>query len=58
MLRDDLSENETPKRGDICLYMADSLHCTAETNSTVNQLNPNKKIEKNKKQNKVTLERK
>ena len=38
--------------------MADSLHYTAETNSTVNQLNPNKKIEKNKKQNKVTLERK
>ena len=25
---------EVPEGGDICIHMADSLHCTAETNTT------------------------
>ena len=31
----DLNEKEIQKGGDICIYIADSLHCTAETNTTL-----------------------
>ena len=29
-----VSERDTQKEGDICIHIADSLHCTAETNTT------------------------
>ena len=28
-------EKEVQKGGDICIHIADSLHCTAETNTTL-----------------------
>ena len=31
----DLNEKEIQKRGDICIHIADSLRCTAETNITL-----------------------
>ena len=33
---------EIQKRGDICICIADSLYCTAETNNIVKQLYSNK----------------
>ena len=33
MLCGDLNGKETPKRGDICMHMADSLHSIAETDT-------------------------
>ena len=35
---------ETQKGGDICIHIADSLCCTAETNRTLKQLYSNNKI--------------
>ena len=50
MLCDDLDgwdgvgdEREVQEGEDICIHIADSLHCTAETNNTVKQLYSNKK---------------
>ena len=31
----DVNVNETQKRGEICIHMADSLCCTVETNTTL-----------------------
>ena len=31
----DLNGKEIQKRGDICIHIADSLHCTAETDTTL-----------------------
>ena len=43
---------ETQEGGDVCIHKADSLYCTAETNSVVKQLYFNNKIKfKNKKCN-------
>ena len=41
MLRDDLNGMEIFKKGDICINIADSLRCTAETNNVVKQLYSN-----------------
>ena len=35
MLCGDLNGKEIQKRGDICIHMADSLCCTADTNTTL-----------------------
>ena len=35
MLCGDLNEKEIQKTGDICKYIADSLCCTAETNTAL-----------------------
>ena len=35
MLCGDLNGKEIQKRGDICIHIADSLCCTAETNTTL-----------------------
>ena len=35
MLCGDLNREEIQKRGDICIRIADSLCCTAETNTTL-----------------------
>ena len=41
MLCGDINGKEIQKRGDICIHVADSLCCTAETN-ILNQLHFNK----------------
>ena len=46
MLYSDLNEKEIQKRGDVCIHIADSLCCTAETN-IVKKPHSNKKIQKN-----------
>ena len=40
---------EVQEGGDICIHIADSRHCTAETNNTVKQLYANKKKKESKK---------
>ena len=52
MLRDDLEgcvvggvgEREAQGVGDICTHIADSFHCTADTNTITKQLYSNKKL--------------
>ena len=45
MLWDDLERGaggrSRKEAGDVCTHIADSFHCTAETNNTVKQLYPN-----------------
>ena len=36
-----VSERDTQKEGDICIHIADSLHCTAETSDTIKQFYSN-----------------
>ena len=40
---DGVGEREVQEGGDIDIHIADSLHCTAETNNTVKQFYSNKK---------------
>ena len=35
VLCDNLNAKEIKKRGDMCMHIADSLYCTAETNTTL-----------------------
>ena len=45
----DLNGKEIQKRGDMCIHIADSFHCTVETNTTL--LNNYTSIWKKKKTN-------
>ena len=47
MLCDELNGKEIQKRGNICIYTADSLYCTVETNTTLESNYTPKKIKNN-----------
>ena len=53
MLCDDLNGKEIQNRGDICIHIADSLCCTAEHTTQLNDYIP-PKIKKKKKDNLAT----